>query len=326
MVQKERTSLSRIKPLLTKLSGDETWIPCENVETENDIAFFQDAKEKLRSKRLEKLTTEDADLNLSGILILQEAAKLQVAGERQLTEVAPSEGNTVERSTDVDTTTVVVTENAHSADDTLMVDEDKTEDVQPTSELENNVDINSGILDGVVEAKGKEADVNSEIMDGIEGEDLPAPHRMRTRAQAQAASDNTPGRTQSATPDSSFGSRIHPFFIAPESSHPNRDLGLPPTEAEETRRLLQLYIQKQEEVCRGAERIYNGLLKADRCRKLVMEWAKAEAHVGVNRDMSDGEDWYDKEKWGLTEDLKKGENEEDEDPATVAKKTRTRRQ
>jgi hypothetical protein len=59
---------------------------------------------------------------------------------------------------------------------------------------------------------------------------------------------------------------------------------------------------------------------------MVMKWAKAEGHVGPNRDMSDGEDWYDKEEWGLEEDLKKGQDEEEEDAATTAKKTRTRRQ
>jgi hypothetical protein len=101
---------------------------------------------------------------------------------------------------------------------------------------------------------------------------------------------------------------------------------LPKHEAEETRRLLQLYIQKQEEVCRGAQRVYDGLLKADRYRHMVMKWAKAEGHVGHNRDMSDGEDWYDKEEWGLEEDLKKGQDEEEEDATTTAKKTRTRRQ
>jgi hypothetical protein len=57
-----------------------------------------------------------------------------------------------------------------------------------------------------------------------------------------------------------------------------------------------------------------------------MKWAKAEGHVGLNRDMSDGEDWYDKEEWGLEEDLKKGQDEEEEDAATTAKKTRARRQ
>ncbi|EMR71933.1 putative rxt2-like protein [Eutypa lata UCREL1] len=65
--------------------------------------------------------------------------------------------------------------------------------------------------------------------------------------------------------------------------------------------------------------------KADRLRKTVLQWSKYEAHVGPNRDMSDGEDWYDKEEWGLEEDLKKGQDEEEEDTTQPAKKTRTRR-
>jgi hypothetical protein len=162
--------------------------------------------------------------------------------------------------------------------------------------------------------------------EGVE-DDNPAPRRMRTRAQAQAASDNTAtSRSGSGSPDSSTEPFIHPYFLVPGSSRPNRDLGIPKHEAEETRRLLQLYIQKQEEVCRGAQRVYDGLLKADRYRRMVMKWAKAEGHVGHNRDMSDGEDWYDKEEWGLEEDLKKGQDEEEEDATTTAKKTRTRRQ
>jgi len=85
-------------------------------------------------------------------------------------------------------------------------------------------------------------------------------------------------------------------------------------------------VQKQEEVCRGAKRLFLGLLKAEQMRKNVLHWSKAEAHSGLNRDMSDGEDWYDKEEWGLTEDLKKGQDEEEEDVQTTGKKTRNRRQ
>jgi hypothetical protein len=124
------------------------------------------------------------------------------------------------------------------------------------------------------------------------------------------------------TPEELF---IHPLFRLPPAAHPNRNLGLPEHEAEEVRRLLLLYVQKQEEICRGTKRLYEGLLKADRYRKTVWRWAKAEAHCGPNRDMSDGEDWYDKEEWGLTEDLKKGEDEVEEDAAQPQKKTRNRK-
>ncbi|CCT70173.1 uncharacterized protein FFUJ_06121 [Fusarium fujikuroi IMI 58289] len=119
---------------------------------------------------------------------------------------------------------------------------------------------------------------------------------------------------------------IHPMFLAPSGARPDRDIGLPDQEAEDIRRLLALYVQKQEEVCRGAKRLFLGLLKAEQMRKNVLHWSKAEAHSGLNRDMSDGEDWYDKEEWGLTEDLKKGQDEEEEDVQTTGKKTRNRRQ
>ncbi|KAJ4403732.1 hypothetical protein N0V85_005030 [Neurospora sp. IMI 360204] len=118
---------------------------------------------------------------------------------------------------------------------------------------------------------------------------------------------------------------IHPIFLAPRTSHPDRDFGLPEQEAEDVRRLLQLYVQKQEEVCRGTRKLSEGLRKADRYRQTVLSWAKAEAHSGPNRDMSDGEDWYDKEEWGLTEDLKKGEDEVEEETAVTQKKTRNRK-
>lgn len=118
---------------------------------------------------------------------------------------------------------------------------------------------------------------------------------------------------------------IHPIFTTPAGAKPDRNLGLPGHEAEDIRRLLALYVQKQEEICRGATKLHHGLLKAERLRKDVLHWAKAEAHCGPNRDMSDGEDWYDKEEWGLTEDLKKGQDEEEEDTTTAGKKTRNRR-
>ncbi|KAM3451821.1 hypothetical protein MY3296_004968 [Beauveria thailandica] len=118
---------------------------------------------------------------------------------------------------------------------------------------------------------------------------------------------------------------IHGIFLPPATARPDRDLGLPASEADDIRRLLALYVQKQEEVCRGTYKLHRGLLKAQRLRGDVLRWSKAEAHCGVNRDMSDGEDWYDKEEWGLDEDLKKGHEEEEEDTTTQAKKTRARR-
>jgi hypothetical protein len=126
----------------------------------------------------------------------------------------------------------------------------------------------------------------------------------------------------SEAPEDSF---IHPMFLPPAGASPDRDLGLPEQEAEDVRRLLALFVQKQEEVCRGVKKLHDGLYKAQRLRQNVLHWSKAEAHCGPNRDLSDGEDWYDKEEWGLTEDLKKGQDDEEEDTTATAKKTRNRK-
>jgi len=159
--------------------------------------------------------------------------------------------------------------------------------------------------------------------EGVGDESQPVPRRMRTRAQAQAASDKSASHTRTSSPASWVPPVIHPLYLMPESARPDRDHGLPPNEAEDTRRLLTAFVQKQEEVVRGAEKLYEGLLRADRMRQTVFKWCKAEGHVG---EMSDGEDWYDKEEWGLDEDLKKGQGDEEEDTTTQGKKSRKTRQ
>jgi len=149
----------------------------------------------------------------------------------------------------------------------------------------------------------------------------PAPRRMRTRAQAQAASEPT-ASSRTESPDSWTPPPIHRLFLIPDSAKPDPHFALSHQQADETRRLLTVYVQKQEEVCRGAEKLYEGLLRADRQRQTVLKWCKAEGHIG---EMSDGEDWYDKEEWGLEEDLRKGQAEEEEDAGVQGKKTRGRR-
>lgn len=145
-----------------------------------------------------------------------------------------------------------------------------------------------------------------------------AAHRMTTRARAQAAS--TPSPPQSPL---SLAGQIHPLFLFSTDSLPDRDFGLPPNEAEETRMLLMAYVQKQEEVARASSDLYQGLMQADRMRQDVFKWCKAEAHIG---EMSDGEDWCDNEEWNLDHDLTKGRDEEEDETANTGKKsTRQRR-
>lgn len=349
MVQKERASLWTIKHLLTRLSGDHTWIPCEIVETERDIDLFGDDQ----GGRFEKSIVKDDGDRLSASTSIsdeavQQAGLLLGEAERPVDTSLGAEKVTAETATaGVDALPISsiplpdveaavgerIDEQVEDGDDSLKALNEVTDapiqaDIDGSMAVEDAATMSGSYVPD--ERKENQEPGEMEITnadDGAEEEDNPAPRRMRTRAQAQAASDNTAtSRSGSVTPDSNTEPFIHPYFLAPASSRPDRDLGLPKHEAEETRRLLQLYIQKQEEVCRGAQRVYDGLLKADRYRHMVMKWAKAEGHVGHNRDMSDGEDWYDKEEWGLEEDLKKGQDEEEEDAATTAKKTRTRRQ
>lgn len=337
MVQKERASLWRIKHLLTRLSGDNTWIPCESVETENDFALFTDERDRHRDNRIHKLSMKEHGDHVSVGTIVSDDAIHHIDVPRVADSLPNIAQGTIEaRGSTSDRPVEGHTEKELEENDTTSRSEDKEPNIvgaqeplvaDPAADGNSKADAD-GFIDPDATLPLDPMDPNeAEDADELDGqEDNPAPHRMRTRAQAQAVTDTATSRTRSMTPDSNYEPPIHPYFLAPGISHPDRDLGLPQQEAEETRRLLQLYIQKQEEVCRGAQRVYEGLLKAERYRHLVYKWAKAEAHVGVNRDMSDGEDWYDPEEWGLDEPLKKGENEEDEDPQTQAKKTRTRRQ
>lgn len=303
MVQKEKESLWRIKHLLTGLSGDETWIPCGDVEEVGDLAFFENHYDE-RSKR--RKVERSIVNNLSALAEPNEASsdiakKKEQSSPRSMTATSPTD------------------------EDRPILNQ--AEGIREMASLENvDKPLQRFSDEGALLARSlAPVDEDDATMEGVPGEETPP--RVRTRAQAQAASEHAATNdTESLTSQLSDDISAATYFLAPEQSRPSRDMGLPAHEAEETRRILQLYIQKQEEICRTVQTVYDGLLRADRYRRLVMKWAKAEGHVGPNRDMSDGEDWYDKDEWGLTEDLKKGQDDEEDDPATTAKKTRARRQ
>lgn len=332
MVQKEKESLWRIKHLLTRMSGDNSWIPCGITEAEDDFELFLSERDRERARKMSKVVGKEHERGTTPVITTD--ANEQPVG--LVTAEARTIDNDGNEQTQVVQMLVEDKDNATTASTIIPVEAsidngegqiNGTAKVDVANDASTNADSTESIPNiakddangqTVEEPETEEPDVDDDAGAAI-------PRRMRTRAQAQAASDSTPIRTRSATPDSE-GALIHPYFLAAQTSRPDRDLFLPGDEAEECRRLLQLYIQKQEEVCRGAQKVYDGLLRAERHRKEVLKWCKAEAHVGLNRDMSDGEDWYDKEEWALDEDLKKGQDEEEEDATTTAKKTRARRQ
>ncbi len=402
MVQRERKTLASAKRLMTKLRGDETWIPCESMYSRRDEAMFD--TEKLYNGLALKVTvprsngvaarslvnhkTNDASLSGSSkssssgmelgsasetITETHEDSVMEVTngarnantngtvppGEplgNRLKEMGGKEANDTSETDTVDgnvavgdpsegmpevpaaTTQALDGEIRDRVNGTISisgkrpsevyVQQDKGEatvkgqnldgDAAP-SPIRNDRSIRHGPKPEItaesdptnlVESLDAEEPGEEEAMDGIEETDAvkPEPRRMRTRAQAQAASEPT-ASSRTESPDS-VPREVHPLFKIPELATPDKEFGLPPDEADETRRLLTMYVQKQEEVCRGAEKLYEGLLRADRQRSTILKWCNAEGHVG---EMSDGEDWYDKEEWGLEEDLEKGHNDEEGD-------------
>ncbi|ESZ91080.1 hypothetical protein SBOR_8543 [Sclerotinia borealis F-4128] len=325
MVQKEMASLWKIKHLLTRFSGHDTWIPCEAVETEYDASFFETETERHRAQ-VQRIAKEHAD-NMSRVTLASESDSVAVSGLMIMGVEVDAASRAVARQAlkgkgkalDVEKDMTSTSVNEETADSSAANATGENIEMAHGS-IPSLDDVNMGQEDS--QGPGDAMDIEPSAEDT---EDNPVPRRMRTRAQAQAVFDDAT-RSRSITPDLNGEPFVHPYFLAPETSYPDRDLYLPHTEADELRRLMVHYIQKQEEIIRGARKVYEGLLRADRLRHLVLKWTKAERHVGDNRDMSDGEDWYDKDEWGLEEDLKKGQDEEEEDAATTAKKTRTRRQ
>lgn len=201
----------------------------------------------------------------------------------------------------------------------------------PKVNEEGAADYDTGRMDAEQRSDTQEAEPEKdvEMQDGS----LPTPpRRMTTRAQATTTNSQEDGSSNLSTTPSNdpLGSLPipHPLFLVPDNIRPDPNCGLPPNEAEDTRRLLWSYIQKQEETVRGFEHMLESLLRACRMKEDVLEWCKAEGHVG---EMSDGEDWYDREKWGLAEgeELKKGADEDEietvDDSRTTGKRGRGRR-
>ncbi|KAJ0424531.1 RXT2-like protein [Aspergillus carlsbadensis] len=166
--------------------------------------------------------------------------------------------------------------------------------------------------------EGEDEDVDEDDDVEMQNGSIPEPpRRMTTRAQANAGhpQDHDSGRDSPSVSSETFSSlpTPHPLYLVSDSVRRDANFGLPPSEAEDTRRLLWSYVQKQEETVRGFEHMLESLLRACRMKEDVFEWCKAEGHVG---ELSDGEDWYDRGKWGLAEgeDLKKGADEDEIEP------------
>ncbi|KAK4457838.1 RXT2-like protein [Cladorrhinum samala] len=309
IMQRENKALWKAKPLLTKLVGDNTWAPCGLMEGPGDsdellftdtISFFN------RPAHPAAAAAASATVNgTQGLLAAGGVGKgkeVERAGSRLQDGVVNGEGKSEPNGDEIP----AQINGAPKPDEA-----DKPNGAAPQEDA------------------GDKADEDVEMADAAEQqstERLPSITYPAIRLEPPDGRSNGRAESTPVSPSSPDAPPfIHPLFLAPPAARQDRNMGIPDGEADEVRRLLQAYVQKQEEVCRGAKRLYEQLLRADRLRSKVLMWSKAEAHSGPNRDMSDGEDWYDKEEWGLTEDLKKGEDEVEEDLATTQKKTRNRK-
>ncbi|KAK3995906.1 RXT2-like protein [Cladorrhinum sp. PSN332] len=308
IMQRENKALWKAKPLLAKLVGDNTWAPCGLMEGpgDSDVLLFTDTASFFDRP---PHPAASATVNGTGLLAVQPLAgkgkAVDRTGLQQHEKVVNGEEKGEHgRNGELDTEKV----NGAAG----LGDADKKEGKAPQPEAEGE--------------SSNKPDDDVEMADAEQEQRAPPIINPAIRLEPPESSTNGVADSTPASPESPEATPfIHPLFLAPQAARQDRNMGLPDAEAENVRHLLQAYVQKQEEVCRGAKRLYEQLLRADRLRNKVLMWSKAEAHSGPNRDMSDGEDWYDREEWGLTEDLKKGEDEVEEDLATTQKKTRNRK-
>ncbi|KAM6523572.1 hypothetical protein FSOLCH5_004189 [Fusarium solani] len=327
IMRKENRSLWQVRHLLTALCGDYTWVPCSMMVRPSDIELYTDdhvARHLLSLSKAQPQLTNGGTQQENGIPPADPVPDMN--GDGQVSDKDAAEDADI-TMTDAETV---------GADDSHLdnAKDDKGETTETTekdgavqsSEAQNEGQEPVDKADASEPSKGgPENGVDQHVNKGKEAGPGPAPTAATDDTRRQNELAEAIAQDVSMTSGGQDPTFVHPMFIAPSGAKPDRDVGLPEQEAEDIRRLLALYVQKQEEVCRGARRLFLGLLKADQLRKSVLHWSKAEAHSGVNRDMSDGEDWYDKEEWGLTEDLKKGQDEEEEDTQTTGKKTRNRK-
>ena len=350
-LRRESATLWRMKQTFAKLRGDEIWAPCGIFETEDDRKLFSQAHgtsagQALSSRSANLLGSIRKDPVVSSPrhdhTIVSTTANQSLVNGTDLKDGVQGEDSATKGAMHTNGSMEVQDDNLQLAqenhdrlpDSSLVTKSDaynvlqgQTNQVSKGEIWRKAPSISAALGNGEVPAAAIH-DVDEELLEATAedegGEEAttssePLSHRMTTRAQAKAPLSKDP----STSPTISLDTWIHPIFSVPASALPDKDFGLPAPEADETRKLLMLYVQKQEEVIRGTKILYDGLLRANRMKNDVFKWSKAEGHLG---EMSDGEDWYDKKEWGLDADLVKGREEDDDETNLPGKKTRQRRQ
>lgn len=333
LMRREQHSLWKIRKLMMGFCGDSTWMPCGAFVGPNDIELFaEDLAPQERKKR--PLLPETGG---SSTPMVNGDKNVSVNGSSGVA-TGPSSDSAVEKARDTGDALMAEGSRTDTNGESRPADGSNNEkspqgdvgtspkDAAPgkSPEAEKSAAQEPGGSNEKTTANPEE--VNEDGTDPDKTEDIGMQDADQAdTANAHTAEEDANAQLQHPVPAMDPGEEvlIHPFFNPPPYPLPDRDMGLPENEAENVRHLMSLYVQKQEEIARGAAKLHEGLMKANRLRATVLQWSKAEAHVG---EMSDGEDWYDKEEWRLDGDLKKGQDEEEEDTTQPVKKTRNRRQ
>ncbi|OCK78927.1 hypothetical protein K432DRAFT_444270 [Lepidopterella palustris CBS 459.81] len=345
--RKEQAALWRAKNLLTKLQGDGPWVPCGVMETSMDRFILDDRQPNGVASALSSVTQTIPDEGLHPIWVgngtnshtLMDPAGLRTppptSAPRQVplldvqmaddTNRDDSQSQTIPGPEAAIGGEVQIAERLPQDQEDAVMEDGTNGNKEELCVLQNGGDIHisretvNGNAHPTAAAPENEGNLPSPpAEDNSETASQQTAHRMTTRARAQVVS-KTPSPPPSPT---NTINPIHPLFKFPADLLPDRDFGIPAAEAEDTRMLLVHFVQKQEEISRAAADLYMGMLEGDRMRRDVFKWAKAEAHVG---EMSDGEDWYDREEWGLDEELVKGRDEEEDEGAAPGKKSTRQR-
>ncbi|KAK3704295.1 hypothetical protein LTR37_013969 [Vermiconidia calcicola] len=291
MLRRERRVLWKGKRLLARLRGEAEWAPCGGFEAGGHVDMLGLGREEAGED--EVVSEREEGEAMDGVIAVDMAMQ-QAAAEAEKT------------AAETDLSAAARADEAHNANFNGTRQEGSPPHAPPIQT--HNTDQQPPLNPSAEEAPPSHPSSDKESKTNTPT--LPS-HAMTTRTRARARSPIASSRSSSpASP-----SEINPWYLTPTTSLPDRDLGLPAQEAEETRRILLLYIQKQENIVRQLLQLHTSLLKADRLRGEVWRACKAEGHLKEGEggmmvtEMSDGEDWYDPADWGLTErELKVGKD------------------
>ena len=324
MVRHEKASLWKAKRLLQRFRGDADWVPCGVIEAEQgDMAMLMEdlpAGEDEADTLVETPDVESAwgeGVEMGAGPGVGESGESKTGGEhRDVVEdshAARQSGAPLPTTDEQPACQIAGAESVSTAgDNTKAHGHDRA-----TSDTKGEDSLTAPHLSPTDGPRSDQPTQPAEALSETthpsgQGQppvcDAGPSHAMTTRARARSPARSPAASAPPSDDDDASVPAVHPWFRVPARVLPDRDLGLPAREAENVRKHLFQYVQKQENIVRELETLATGLQRADRLRRNVWRACRAEAHLvddghGARVSaLSDGEDWCDIEEWGLTRD------------------------